>query len=96
MSPRPSPAPASSPGSMGVDSGHPASTSVRLGDIIASCRRLATKFLQNPRWGVMFTLGRFRFVSAAVVFFHRSRIVRPTAGSTPSFRLLMSIRRWPT
>ena len=80
MSLHPIPAPASSHTSVGVDSGQPASTSVRLGDRIASCRRLATKFLQNPRWGVMFTLGRFRVVSAAVVFFHRSRIVRPTAG----------------
>ena len=67
---------------MGVDSGHPASPSVRLGDIIASCRRLAAKFRKNPRWGVMFTLGRFRFVSAAVVFFHRSRMDRPTAEHT--------------
>ena len=88
MSPRPRPAAASSHGSMGVDSGHPASPSTRLSEIIASCRRLATKFLKNPRWGVMFTLGRFRFVSAAVVFFHRSRLVRPTADGQCLFACL--------
>ena len=54
----PHPSSASSSGSMDVESGHPASTNVRLVDIIASFRRLATKFLQNPRWGVMFTLGK--------------------------------------
>ena len=88
MSLHPSPAPASSHTSVGLDSGQPASTSVRLGDLLATCRRLATKFLRNPRWGVMFTLGRFRFVSAAVVFFHRSRIVRPTAGLHTLFPFL--------
>ena len=78
----PHPSSASSSGSMDVESVHPASTNVQLVDIIASFRRLATKFLRNPRWGVMFTLGRFRFVSAAVVFFHRGRIVRPADAHT--------------
>ena len=55
--------------------------------------QLRDKFLKNPRWGVMFTLGRFRFVSATWCSFHRSRMDRRLQ-STPSLRLLTSILRW--
>jgi hypothetical protein len=65
-----------------------ASMSVRINQLIAPCRRLAVKFLENPRWGVMFTLGRFRVVSTAVVFFHRGQVVRPPAGVTSLFPTL--------
>lgn len=64
----------------GMDVAHKASMGVRFNQVLAPCRRLAVKFFENPRWGVMFTLGRFRVVSTAVVFFHRGRIVRPPAG----------------
>jgi hypothetical protein len=71
----------------------------RISQLISPCRRLAVKFLDNPRWGVMFTLGRFRLVSTAVVFFHRGRIVRPPAGVSSLFssldvdRALLNLRR---
>jgi hypothetical protein len=64
---------------MDMDVPHKASRSVRFSQFIAPCRRIAGKFLGNPRWGVMFILGRFRFVSTAVVFFHRAGVVRPSA-----------------
>lgn len=74
--------------SVGMDVAHKASLSVRLNQLIAPCRRLAVKFFENPRWGVMFTLGRFRVVSTAVVFFHRGQIVRPPAGVKSLFASL--------
>jgi len=62
---------------MGVEIDGKPSMSVRFGQLIGPCRRMAVRLFENPRWGVMFTLGRFRFVSTAVVFFHRGQIVRP-------------------
>jgi hypothetical protein len=61
---------------------------MRLTHLVDPCRRLAVKFRENPRWGMMFTLGRFRVVSSAVVFFHRSQIVRPDAGVRSLFPAL--------
>jgi hypothetical protein len=66
--------------SMGIDVADEAPKSGRFSQLITICRRLVVKFFENPRWGVMFTLGRFRAVSTAVVFFHRGQIVRPGAG----------------
>jgi len=74
--------------SVGMDVAHQAPTSGRFNQLIAPCRRLAVKFFENPRWGVMFTLGRFRVVSTAVVFFHRGQIVRPPAGVQSLFSSL--------
>lgn len=74
--------------SVGMDVAHKAPISGRLGQLIAPCRRLVVKFFENPRWGVMFMLGRFRVVSTAVVFFHRGRIVRPAAGVPSLFHSL--------
>jgi hypothetical protein len=74
-----------SPSSGGTDVAQKGS---RFNHFIAPCRRLAVKFLDNPRWGVMFTLGRFRVVSTAVLFFHRGQVVRPPAGVKSLFRAL--------
>lgn len=74
--------------SVGMDVAQKGPMSVRFNQLIAPCRRLAVKFFQNPRWGVMFTLGRFRVVSTAVVFFHRGQVVRPPAGVKSLFRSL--------
>jgi hypothetical protein len=54
----------------------------RLSRVVSPFHRLATKFfdskfVQDPRWGVMFTFGRFRLVSNVVVFCHRSQAIRP-------------------
>ena len=77
MNPRLSASPTSPP-SMEVEPAR--ARGMRLSHLFEPCRRLAIKFAENPRWGVMFTLGRFRFVSSAVVFFHRGQVVRPPAG----------------
>jgi len=73
---------------MGMEIAPKASMGMRFGQFIAPCRRLAVKFFENPRWSLMFTLGRFRFVSTAVVFFHRGQIVRPPAGVPSLFASL--------
>lgn len=78
---------------------HDESKSGRIGHLISPARRLASKFIENPRWGVMFTLGRLRFVSTAVVFFHRGHVVRPPANVPTVFpsldveRALQNMRR---
>jgi hypothetical protein len=87
MSAPPNVRPTSQP-PVGMDVAHKGSMSVRFNQLLAPCRRLAVKFLENPRWGVMFTLGRFRVVSTAVVFFHRGQIVRPPAGTKSPFASL--------
>jgi hypothetical protein len=73
---------------MGLDTVERVTLGERLNHIIDPCRRLATKFFQNPRWGVMFTLGRFRVVSSAVAFFHRSPIERPASDVRSPFMSL--------
>jgi hypothetical protein len=79
-------APTPSSNSVGVPATQRARIGGRWSHIVTPCRNLATKFFQNPRWGVMFTFGRFRIVSDAVVFLRRSPIPRPSPHVPSLFR----------
>src|SRR5262245_14222233 len=77
MTPPATAAPPPASTSVGAPTAQRRVTGGRLSHIVTPCRNLDIKFLHNPRWGMMFTFGRFRIVSNAVVFFHRTPLPRP-------------------